>query len=58
MIVIISGTNRPGSNTRKVAAQVEANYQALGVKTHLLDLADLPPESILADFLCGETRGV
>jgi NAD(P)H-dependent FMN reductase len=23
MIVIISGTNRPGSNTRKVAAQVE-----------------------------------
>jgi len=44
MIIIISGTNRPGSNTRKVAAQVEAHYQALGVITHLLDLADLPPE--------------
>ena len=44
MISIISGTNRPGSNTRKVAAQVEANYKLLGVKTHLLDLAELPPE--------------
>jgi chromate reductase len=44
MIVIISGTNRPGSNTRKVTARVEANYKTLGVKTHLLDLAELPPE--------------
>ena len=44
MIVIISGTNRPGSNTRKVAAHLTATYQALGVKTQLLDLAELPPE--------------
>lgn len=44
MIVIISGTNRPGSNTRKVTARVEASYKALGVKTQLLDLVDLPPE--------------
>jgi NAD(P)H-dependent FMN reductase len=44
MIVIISGTNRPGSNTRKVAAHVEATYQSLGVKTHLLDLAGMPPD--------------
>ena len=44
MIVIISGTNRPGSSTRKVTAHVEAAYQALGVKTQLLDLAELPPE--------------
>jgi len=44
MIVIVSGTNRPGSNTRKVAAQVEAIYQSLGAPTHLLDLAGLPPE--------------
>jgi len=44
MIVILSGTNRPGSNTRKVAARVAADYQALGVATHLLDLAALPPE--------------
>ena len=44
MIVIISGTNRPGSNTRKVTAHVEATYKALGIKTHLLDLTELPPE--------------
>lgn len=47
MIVIISGTNRPGSNTRKVTARVEAIYQTLGVKTQLLDLAELPPEIFL-----------
>jgi chromate reductase, NAD(P)H dehydrogenase (quinone) len=44
MIVIISGTNRPGSNTRKVTARVEASYKSLGVKAHLLDLAEMPPE--------------
>jgi NAD(P)H-dependent FMN reductase len=44
MIVIISGTNRPGSNTRHVTSHVEANYKSLGVKTQLLDLAELPPE--------------
>jgi chromate reductase, NAD(P)H dehydrogenase (quinone) len=44
MITIISGTNRPGSNTRKVVAHLEATYKSLGVKTHLLDLAELPPE--------------
>jgi len=44
MIVIISGTNRPGSNTRKVTAHVESIYKSLGVKTLLLDLADMPEE--------------
>ena len=44
MIVIISGTNRPGSSTRKVAARVESIYQALDVKIQMLDLAQLPPE--------------
>jgi chromate reductase, NAD(P)H dehydrogenase (quinone) len=44
MIVIVSGTNRPGSNTRKVSAHVEAAYVRLGVPTRLLDLAELPPE--------------
>jgi chromate reductase len=44
MIVIISGTNRPGSNTRKVTTCVEASYKALGVKTQVLDLVELPTE--------------
>ena len=37
MIVIISGTNRHGSNTRKVTARVEASYKTLGVTTQVLD---------------------
>jgi chromate reductase, NAD(P)H dehydrogenase (quinone) len=44
MITIIVGTNRPDSNTRKVARQVEAIYTALKVPLHVLDLARLPPE--------------
>jgi NAD(P)H-dependent FMN reductase len=44
MITIISGTNRPGSNTRKVTGQVEVIYQSLGVAFEVLDLAQLPPE--------------
>jgi chromate reductase, NAD(P)H dehydrogenase (quinone) len=44
MIVILSGTNRPGSNTRKVTAEVESIYKSLGVTTQLLDLATMPPE--------------
>jgi chromate reductase len=46
MIVIISGTNRPGSNTRKVTAHIEGVYQSLGVPFQLLDLAQLPPEIV------------
>ena len=48
MIVIVSGTNRPGSNTRKVTARVEAVYQSLDVTTQLLDLATMPPEIFLS----------
>lgn len=44
MITIISGTNRPGSNTRKVTAVIEGIYRDLGVPTRVLDLHDLPPE--------------
>lgn len=44
MIAIISGTNRPGSNTRKITGQVEVIYQSLGVAFEVLDLAQLPPE--------------
>jgi len=44
MIIILSGTNRPGSNTRTVATHVATIYQTLGVPTQLLDLAELPSE--------------
>jgi NAD(P)H-dependent FMN reductase len=44
MITLIVGTNRPGSNTRKVARLLEEIYAALKVPLHVLDLAQLPPE--------------
>lgn len=44
MITLIVGTNRPGSNTRKVAAQIETVYAELKAPLHVLDLAKLPPE--------------
>src|SRR5262245_48392096 len=47
MITLIVGTNRPGSNTRKVAAHIEELYQELKVPLHVLDLARLPQEIFL-----------
>jgi NAD(P)H-dependent FMN reductase len=47
MLTIISGTNRPGSYTRKVAAHLETVYRHLGRPTALIDLADLPHELFL-----------
>jgi chromate reductase, NAD(P)H dehydrogenase (quinone) len=44
MISLIVGTNRPDSNTRKVAAQIEEFYAELKVPLRVLDLAQLPPE--------------
>ncbi len=44
MITLIVGTNRPDSNTRKVARQVEEIYAQLNVPLRVLDLAELPPE--------------
>jgi chromate reductase, NAD(P)H dehydrogenase (quinone) len=44
MLTLIVGTNRPGSNTRKVARQVEEIYSSLEVPLNVLDLAELPPE--------------
>ena len=44
MLTLIVGTNRPGSNTRKVARNVEEVYSGLEVPLNVLDLAELPPE--------------
>lgn len=47
MITIISGTNRPGSNTRKLTTHVEKAYTSLGVPVQVLDLAHLPADIFL-----------
>jgi NAD(P)H-dependent FMN reductase len=44
MLTLIVGTNRPGSNTRKVARNVEEIYATLNVPLKVLDLANLPTE--------------
>jgi NAD(P)H-dependent FMN reductase len=46
MITVISGTNRPGSNTRKMAAVVQEMLASTGHQTALIDLAELPAEII------------
>ena len=44
-ILIISGTNRPGSNTIRVARVIEQRYRALGSAAELYSLADMPLEA-------------
>jgi len=44
MIVLLIATNRPDSNTGKVAAQVAEIYAAKGAPLHVIDLHKLPPE--------------
>jgi NAD(P)H-dependent FMN reductase len=44
VITLIVGTNRPGSNTRKVATHVEEIYAELKVPLRVLDLAKMPQE--------------
>ena len=47
MITLIVGTNRPGSNTRKIARHLEEFYAGLKVPFRVLDLAELPQEIFL-----------
>jgi len=44
MIALIVGTNRPGSNSRKVARHLEEIYTELKVPLRVLDLAQMPQE--------------
>jgi NAD(P)H-dependent FMN reductase len=46
-ILIISGTNRPGSSALKVARAVERHYRTLNVACELLSLEDMPSEAFL-----------
>lgn len=48
MITVISGTNRPGSNTLKIAALVREMLTEGGEEVTFIDLAELPAE-IFAD---------
>jgi len=53
MITIISGTNRPASNTLKVAKYYQKTLAEKGLQTHLFNLEDLP-ESLISSDLYGK----
>jgi chromate reductase len=44
MITLLIGTNRPASNSSKVARHIEGIYSELKVPLRVLDLTQLPPE--------------
>jgi chromate reductase len=50
MVTIIAGTNRPHSNTLKVAQYYQKQLLAKGLTTQLLDLQSLPPNFITEDL--------
>ena len=49
-IVLISGTDRPGSNTLKISKQVEAMMKAKGHDVTLLDAGDLKNHKLEGDY--------
>ncbi len=44
MIEILAATNRPGSNTLKIARLIASMYPESGASAQVLDLQSLPPE--------------
>lgn len=50
MVTIISGTNRPASNTLKVAKYYQNQLSEKGLNTQLLDLQELPSSLIATDL--------
>ncbi|MGE6220883.1 NADPH-dependent FMN reductase [Nubsella zeaxanthinifaciens] len=50
MVTIIAGTNRPNSNTLKVAKYYQNKLAEKGLQTNLLDLQDLPNNFIAEDL--------
>ncbi len=50
MITIVSGTNRPSSNTLKVAQYYQKELAKKGLQTELLNLQHLPADLISSDL--------
>ncbi|MET1055015.1 MAG: NAD(P)H-dependent oxidoreductase [Pedobacter sp.] len=56
MVTIISGTNRPGSNTLKVAKYYQEALAKKGQEASILDLMDLPENFINTDMFGKRTE--
>lgn len=50
MITIIAGTNRPGSNTLKLANYYKSKIEAFGLEVDLISLTELPESFIVSDL--------
>ncbi len=48
-ILVISGTNRPGSNAMKIANQLMAHYRSCDAPTELYSLTEMPAELFKGD---------
>ncbi len=57
MMTLLAGTNRPGSNTRRVVAELETLYAALGVPVTVIDLAKLPLDVFLPSAYAEKPAG-
>jgi chromate reductase, NAD(P)H dehydrogenase (quinone) len=57
-LTIISGTNRPGSNTRKVARHLEQIYAELGHPPAMIDLLELPADAFTPASYANKPAGV
>lgn len=57
MLTIISGTNRPYSNTRKIAQAYSRELSDIGVENQLLTLEDLPHDLLGTDFFGKRSAG-
>jgi NAD(P)H-dependent FMN reductase len=57
-LTIISGTNRPGSNTRKVVRHLEQVYAELGQNPVVLDLLELPADAFTPTSYATKPAGV
>lgn len=57
-ILIIAGTNRPGSNALRVAKAIERHYLSLQVPVDVLSLMDLPAEMFAPQAYAAKPPGV
>ena len=48
-ILILSGTNRPGSNALKLARIIQGHYQHAEVAAEVFSMAEMPPEAFLPE---------
>ncbi len=57
-IEIISGTNRAGSNSRKVAGAIERIYRERAISAQVMDMADLPTEIFRPDIYANKPKSL